>query len=66
MPRYYVNNNQQPNGDHEVHKEGCPWMPSSKIDLGVFSNCASAVAAAKRHYTKADGCAHCCAACHTS
>ncbi|WP_421918863.1 hypothetical protein [Marinifilum sp.] len=64
MPRYYVNKNQQPNGDHEVHKEGCSWMPFDKIDLGIHSGCASAVAAAKNYYSTADGCAHCCEACH--
>jgi hypothetical protein len=66
MPRYYVNRNAQPNGDHEVHKEGCNWMPSNKIDLGIFSNCSSAVTAAKNYYSTADGCKHCCEACHTS
>ncbi|MGQ1908194.1 hypothetical protein ACT3CE_00255 [Marinifilum sp. RC60d5] len=66
MPRYYVNRNAQANGDHEVHKEGCDWMPSSKIDLRIFSNCESAVAAAENYYSTADGCEHCCKACHNS
>ena len=27
MAYYYVNKNAQSNGDHEVHKSGCSWMP---------------------------------------
>jgi hypothetical protein len=67
MSRYYVNNNAQPNGDHEVHVEHC-WrlqQAVSKRDLGEHATCASAVAAAKRIYRTADGCAYCSPACHT-
>ena len=41
MARYYVNTNAQENGDHEVHKEGCYWlpMPHNLIYLGNFSTC---------------------------
>jgi hypothetical protein len=35
MALYYVNNNAQSNGDHEVHKEGCSWMPSNKKTLVI-------------------------------
>lgn len=40
MARYYVNKNAQSNGDHEVHKQGCTWMPheDNRIYLGNFSN----------------------------
>ena len=31
MARYYVNDRAQPNGDHEVHKDGCSFMPSAAI-----------------------------------
>lgn len=27
MALYYANKQAQANGDHEVHKEGCQWMP---------------------------------------
>ncbi len=69
MAGYYVNNNAQENGDHEVHKKGCSWLDLvvSKEYLGEFSSCHGAVAKAKRdHYAKSDGCAYCCPACHTS
>ena len=26
MESYYVNTSAQPNGDHEVHREGCFWL----------------------------------------
>jgi len=66
--RYYVNNNAQANGDHEVHKLGCYYLglASSTRDLGLHDTCRSAVAAAKTIYWKSNGCAFCAAACHTS
>ena len=38
---YYVNDNAQPNGDHEVHKDGCNWLlrARSKTYLGYFDRC---------------------------
>jgi hypothetical protein len=30
MPNYYVNDNPQDNGDHEVHEEGCSWLDQKK------------------------------------
>lgn len=64
MADYYVNNEAQPNGDHEVHKSGCHRMPSSKTPLGDHATCHTAVAAAKQIYSKADGCYHCSNECH--
>lgn len=68
MSKYYVNKNVQANGDHEVHKEGCSMMPLSenRIYLGEFYSCTSAVAEAKKHYIKSDGCYYCSNECHTS
>ena len=69
MPKYYVNTKPQPiTGDHEVHKEGCFYLPLviSKIDLGYHDNCSTAVAAAKKHYLSADGCIYCSPTCHKS
>jgi hypothetical protein len=63
--RYYVNRNAQANGDHEVHREGCAYMPTNRIDLGLFSNCHDAVREAKKHYSQVNGCAYCSPACHT-
>ena len=67
MSMYYVNKNAQENGDHEVHKTGCSWMPDSdnRIYLGDFATCKSAVTEAKKTYSTADGCKHCSEECHT-
>lgn len=69
MARYYVNKNTQSNGDHEVHKQGCSRMPAdaNRVYLGDFTNCHSAVQAAKnKGYNSADGCFYCCRPCHKS
>lgn len=66
MPQYVVNRIAQANGDHEVHKEGCIYFPSSYVDLGQHAGCASAVAQAKQHYSRANGCYTCARECHTS
>lgn len=49
MKKYYVNDNAQFNGDHEVHQESCPYLPLSqnRTYLGEFSNCKPAVVVAK-------------------
>lgn len=66
MAYYYVNDNSQPNGDHEVHVTGCVYMPTSKTSLGDHPNCFSAVLEAKRYYRQSNGCKYCSSACHTS
>ena len=68
MSRYYVNNQRQANGDHEVHVQGCYWLQlaSSTTDLGDHHSCHTAVAAARRIYPTANGCAFCSSACHTT
>ena len=65
---YYVNKNAQGNGDHEVHKEGCQYMPTvlNRIYLGLFENCHKAVAAARKHYSQVNGCYWCSRECHTT
>ena len=62
-----MNKNAQINGDREVHKEGCFWMPSveNKKYLGDFYGCQAAVMEAKKYYYLADGCKHCSLECHT-
>lgn len=66
--KYYVNQNAQPNGDHEVHREGCRFMPNpeNRKYLGEFFTCLGAVVEAKKTYPKADGCAVCSPECHRS
>lgn len=72
MPQFILNQNQQANGDHEVHNvtTGCAWMPlpQNRIDLGFHTDCHGAVSWAKSKWTGAriNGCIHCCRPCHTS
>ena len=68
MAYYYVNKNAQSNGDHEVHKSGCSYMPDqeNRLYLGDFTNCDDAVKEAKKHYLKSNGCYYCSGECHTS
>jgi len=67
MARYYVNNHVQANGDHEVHKDGCSWMPNAENRkyLGDFSSCREAVVAARKYHSQVNGCYYCSGPCHT-
>jgi len=67
MDKYYVNQNAQNNGDHEVHKEGCSYMPLSqnRTYLGEHSSCHGAVRKAKETYRQSNGCYYCSKDCHT-
>ena len=67
MARYCVNDNAQTNGDHEVHREGCDWMPQpqNRTYLGDFGTCRPAVAAARRYHFQVNGCYFCSRDCHT-
>ena len=67
MSNYYVNMNAQSNGDHEVHKSGCSYMPDSENRkyLGDFATCGPAVTEAKKTYKQSNGCFYCANACHT-
>lgn len=66
MDKYCVNRNAQPNGDHEVHKMNCLFLPlpEHQLNLGYFFNCKDAVNEAKKTYPyTADGCHYCCPEC---
>ena len=67
MTEYYVNKNAQPNGDHEVHREGCRWLPlpQNRIALGKFYTCHGAVAEARKYYRQVNGDYFCSRECHT-
>ena len=67
MAKYYVNENAQPTGEHEVHKEDCSFLPdyTNKKYLGEYSNCKDAIKEAKKYYSNVDGCYYCCPECHT-
>lgn len=68
MARYYVNDNAQNNGDHEVHEEACSFLPSAinRTYLGSFTNCRDAVREAKKRHSKVNGCFYCSNSCHTT
>lgn len=69
MPQYFLNQNQQQNGDYEVHQERCTYMPSYPEALGYHASCHGAVEEAKRRHPswyRINGCAFCSGACHTS
>ncbi len=69
---YYLNKNQQSNGDYEVHESSCQFLPSpeNRIYLGSFYTCQEAVNEAKRRFpvqrNNINGCYYCSNACHTS
>ncbi|MEH6656854.1 hypothetical protein [Leeuwenhoekiella marinoflava] len=65
MANYYVNNKQQENGDHEVHKSGCDYFPKDYKYLGNFSDCEDAVKEAEKEYDQVNGCYYCSNDCHT-
>ena len=64
---YYVNENSQTNGDHEVHKRSCEYFPDEEnaIKLGEFYSCHNAVSEAIRLNYQANGCYYCSRECHT-
>ena len=68
MASYYVNQNAQDNGDHEVHTGGCSHMPEEENQtyLGEFWTCTDAVEEAKKYYTQVNGCYYCSSECHTT
>lgn len=65
MAHYYLNKNQQPNGDFEVHKDGCEHGANTEnqIALGWFTDGVAAVAEAKRRFPSSaadiNGCYYC-------
>ena len=68
MAHYYVNKNStgNPNYNHEVHTDGCQWMPAfeNRVDLGYHNSCSEALVEARKYYSNVDGCATCCPSCH--
>ncbi|MXV50334.1 hypothetical protein GS399_05065 [Pedobacter sp. HMF7647] len=66
--KYYVNDREQSNGDHEVHREDCDYLPTltNRRYLGVFSDCRDAVTEAKKVFRQVNGCKFCSRLCHTS
>lgn len=67
MSSYFVNRNAQANGDHEVHRADCAFLPdmANRIYLGEFSECYSAVREARKYFLQVNGCYYCARHCHT-
>ncbi len=67
MTKYYVNDNAQPTGEHEIHEESCWFLPvlKNRRYLGEFFSFADAKKAAEQLYDNVDGCAYCCPEGHT-
>lgn len=68
MNKYYVHKKQDNHGDHEVHESDCSHIDNVEnfIYLGSFDKCHEAVQAAKKYYSKVNGCIRCSRECHTS
>lgn len=66
MVRYYANRDAQANGEHDVHGEGCHFVPESdkRSYLGEYTSCRHAVAAARTIYPQSNGCHACSPECH--
>lgn len=64
---YYVNDQAQPTGEHEVHHSECSFLPSAKNMrfVGAYTSAREAVSKARLHYVNVDGCKHCIPDCHT-
>lgn len=68
MEKYFVNRRAQENGDHEVHRESCVYLPitANRLELGNFWGCVGPVEKARGYFTQVNGCKTCCNSCHTS
>jgi len=68
MAVYYVNKQAQANGDREVHRYECTYLPSesNRLYFGTFTNCFDTVQEAKKFYHKSNGCYYCSPECHTT
>ena len=64
MKHYYVNINALPNGIHEIHTEGCTYLPTERKYLGHYDTCEEGVKKANEAYEKTNGCSVCMPQCH--
>ena len=58
---YFLDENSQANGDHEVHRAGCPYLPSENSikALGEHYSFQSAISQAQAYYTQVEACSYC-------
>lgn len=68
MSLFYVDKNEQGNGDHEVHTANCTHSPEIKKcePLGYHTACSTALNAAKEIYPQSNGCYYCSYSSYTS
>ena len=68
MTDYYVDRDEQENGDHEIHTVDCYFLPSAenRLYLGNFTRAQDALLTAKKYYLTSNGCIHCSPECHTT
>lgn len=61
MPRFYLNGSAQPNGDYEIHQEGCYWLDSvhKKKDLKIHKTVNAALERAKKYFDQVSACEYC-------
>lgn len=66
MTLYYVDKRSRLDGDHEVHRSGCSFMPEERhrMRLGDHLSCHAAVSEARRHFERITGCVWCSPACY--
>lgn len=59
---YYVDKHAGYNDNHVVHATGCPFLPSdgARRFLGTFYTATAAIQQARKFYSSALGCEHCC------
>ena len=70
MIHFYLNKNEQGNGDHEVHRGTCSRLPdiNNREYLGFFNTSSEAIAQARamHPFWRIDGCYYCCPENHKS
>ena len=59
MTHFFVDNNAQPDGAHEVHAVGCKRMATDKRYLGDFMSCEQASFEARKEYWQTAPCVRC-------
>jgi hypothetical protein len=63
---YYVSEEPEDDGQHEVHRDTCYRLPVLRKYIGLHANCAEAVARARQHYEGAVGCRLCSYECRSA
>lgn len=65
--RYFVATRAKDNGDYEVHKSGCRFLPGERRRqyIGSFDSGFHALREARQLYVQSNGCASCLPECHT-